>query len=402
MPIAIPSARAVRPRGTIGVSHPRQIDSLTSLRGFLALWVVFYHFWKDAVTLFPSADVATPLVSQGHFAVPVFFVLSGFVLAYNYADQLSVISARQYGRFLFLRAARIYPVHLASLFAVLGMVSVGRVKGWSLADAGYGGRDFVLNLLLAQTWVPHFHLNWNYPSWSISSEWFAYLLFPLFCTTVLRRIRTGIQAHIFLVACWAATVVLYAFGGELPFRELLWVMPTFLAGTAVFACLSRIPRRTLLKCRYFPDLLLFVLAAVPLVASGHVMIGLLLSGFLALVYSLAFQGDHCSRLWTNRFANYLGEVSYSLYMAHTLAQKVCYKLLPAERFAGSLIVTRVVVVLLYIGAIAIASLGMYYLIERPSRRQLRNWASRPDYALNGAQPKRRERRADSILIHRNF
>ncbi|HEY1861873.1 MAG TPA: acyltransferase [Gemmataceae bacterium] len=400
MPTALPSTRTVR--AAIGELPARPIDSLTSLRGLLALWVAFYHFWKDAVALFPSADVATPVVAQGHFAVPVFFVLSGFVLAYNYASNLSALGAREYGRFLFLRAARIYPVHLACLLAVLGMVCVCRIKGWPLTDAGYGRRDFVLNLLLAQTWVPHFHLNWNYPSWSISSEWFAYLLFPLLCAAVFRRINTRFQAHIFLGVCWVATIALYAFGDELPFRELLWVVPTFLAGAAMFACRSCSPSRMPLQCRYVPDLLLLVLAAVPLVTSGRVMIGLLLSGFLALVYLLAFEGDNCSRLWTNRFAIFLGEISYSLYMAHTLAQKVCYKLLPAERLAGSHIITRVVVVLLYIGAIAIASLGMYYLIERPSRRRLRKWTSRPNHAPNSAQCKRRERRADSILIHHSF
>jgi peptidoglycan/LPS O-acetylase OafA/YrhL len=377
MPTATTSTHIACERGAIGESRARPIDSLTSLRGFLAFWVVCYHFWKDIVTLFPSADVATPLVSQGHFAVPVFFVLSGYVLAYNYAGKLSAFGIGEYGRFLCMRAARIYPVHFVSLMVVLGMVFVCRVRGWPISDAGYGKRDFLLNLALAQTWVPHFELNWNYPSWSISSEWFAYLAFPFFCATVLRRITTRFRAGSLLGLCSVATIALYIWGNELPFRELIWVIPTFLAGTAVFACHSRGLRFRPLRSRNMPDFLLLALAVVPLVVSERVLAGLLLIGFLVIVYLLADLGSNCSRLWTNRFVTYLGELSYSLYMAHTLAQKVCYKLLPVNQYANSDVMSRFGVVLVYIAFIVFASLAMYYLVERPSRQRLRRLASQP-------------------------
>jgi peptidoglycan/LPS O-acetylase OafA/YrhL len=363
-------------------SPSTSIDSLTSLRGFLALWVVGYHFWKDAVALFPAADAATPLVAQGHFAVPVFFILSGFVLAFNYSRQFAGLRIRSYGRFLIMRAARIYPVHLASLLIVLGMVWVCRARGWSLTDAGYEKRDFALNLFLVHTWVPSFHLNWNYPSWSISSEWFAYLLFPFVCTTLLRRVVTRAQAYSFLTLCWIASIALYAFGDTLPFRELLRVIPTFLVGIAIFVCISRNPAQTRLQLRGLPDVLLLSLAAVPFLTSGRVMLGCLLTGFLVLVFLLAKQAYCCTSFWTNRIALYLGEVSYSLYMAHALAQKFCYKLLPADRFANSALGARVAVALAYAACIAIASLAMYYFVEKPSRRRLRQLATRPNPAAS--------------------
>ena len=355
---------------TSGNPHPN-IDSLTSLRGFLALWVVLYHFWKDVLALFPSARVLSPVVTQGHFAVPVFFMLSGFVLAYNYGQGWFSLGIRKYCRFLFARWARIYPVHFFSLLVVLGMVAVCRGKRWPLSDAGYGAADFVLNLFLAQTWVPDFRLNWNYPSWSISCEWFAYLWFPILCAAVLRHLTTRPRAYTFLVLCWGATLGLYAFANESPFRELVRVMPTFLAGTAIHACLSRIPGRRPHLLRRLPDLLLMTLAAVPLVTGGRLMGALLLTGFLTLVYLLARLGNDCSGLWTSRIVIYLGEVSYSLYMAHTLAQKICYKLLPVERFTAASWIVRFGVMLLYLVCIGCLSLGTYYFVERPWRWRLR-------------------------------
>lgn len=397
MPTLLAPYPTTYPNAAIGAGHPSSIDSLTSLRGFLALWVVFFHFWNDILALFPGAKVLTPLAQQGHFAVPVFFILSGFVLAYNYAHQLSPLGIRSYGRFLLMRLARIYPVHLFTLLFVVLMVVVCRAKGWQHTDAGYGAGDFVLNVFLAQTWVPGYQLNWNYPSWSISSEWFAYLCFPLICVTILRRVTTRFRAYAFLALCVSAMVGLYVFGNEMPFRPLIQVIPTFLAGTAIFASQvygSRPPRdanRSILRKRnvnsltspgrlltlvYRPDFLLLLLAGVLLLTHGPLMVTLLLTGFVVLVYQLARQPNDCSILWTNRFAVYLGEISYSLYMAHALAQKVCYKLLPTAQFLGATLGIRLGVLGAYVAIIAAMILGTYYLVERPSRRSLRRLFNR--------------------------
>jgi peptidoglycan/LPS O-acetylase OafA/YrhL len=360
----------------ISRSATSSIDSLTSLRGFLALWVVFFHFWKDMLALFPGMDFLTPVAKQGHLAVPVFFILSGFVLAYNYAHELSSLGIRSYGRFLLMRLARIYPVHLITLLVVVGMVAVCRAKGWPLTDAGYGAGDFVLNLFLAQTWIPNYQLNWNYPSWSISSEWFAYLCFPVICVTILPRITTRFRAHAFLTLCWIATIGLYVFGNEMPFRPLIQVIPTFLAGTAIFVCLYSVPENAQyllpLRTHHGPDFLLFSVPVMLLLISGHWTAAVVLTGFLLLVYRLAKQSSDCSKLWNNRVAVYLGEVSYSLYMAHALAQKVCYKLLPSAPFSNATLGIRLGVLGAYVIIITVMVLGTYYLIEKPSRRRLRH------------------------------
>ena len=95
------------------------IDSLTSLRGLAALWVVLYHFQGDIVTLLPFSKFLLPFVVQGHFAVPIFFVLSGFVLTYNYLESMSgSLSRSELVQFWARRLLRIYPLHLVTLNAV--------------------------------------------------------------------------------------------------------------------------------------------------------------------------------------------------------------------------------------------------------------------------------------------
>ena len=82
-----------------------ELRSLTGLRGVAALWVLWYHACDAART--PQFGFG------GYLGVDIFFVLSGFVLAYNYAGVRLT-----YAGFLWKRLARIYPVNLVTLAAV--------------------------------------------------------------------------------------------------------------------------------------------------------------------------------------------------------------------------------------------------------------------------------------------
>ena len=217
--------------GGSGLAAPSQrlpeIISLTTLRGLFAVWVVTFHFRPDLGHLLPWADGLAPFFRRGAMAVPGFFMLSGFVLAYNYADRFRTLRWAGVLRFLALRLARIYPVHVATLLLVALMVWGGRRIGYQLTDAGYSAHDFVLNLVLAQTWVPEFRLTWNYPSWSISSEWFAYLLFPFGAAWVLRGLTTPVRAVTFGLVSLAGSIALLWFWRTGPFSALLPVIPAF-------------------------------------------------------------------------------------------------------------------------------------------------------------------------------
>ncbi len=94
---AAPVAGSIAGREPLSDAPPTRrpaIDSLTSLRGLAALWVVLYHFLADIVKLLPAANFLSPFVGQGHFAVPIFFVLSGYVLTYNYLDSIGAPHGR--------------------------------------------------------------------------------------------------------------------------------------------------------------------------------------------------------------------------------------------------------------------------------------------------------------------
>ncbi len=150
------------------MAHQAQpLHALTGLR-FVAAFAVFVHHVGGRFGL-PNDELAL-----GSFAVSFFFVLSGFILTYVYADRL------QYGglkKFYFTRWARIWPLHLACLLiAILTMGSMPQL----IRGEGWG--KLITNALLLQSWVPNtpWVFSFNGVAWSISTESFFYLMFPLF------------------------------------------------------------------------------------------------------------------------------------------------------------------------------------------------------------------------------
>lgn len=151
-----------------------RLDRLTSLRGIAALYVVLFH----CQVFIPGFDLRpwTGLLDKGYLAVDFFFILSGFILAYVYARDFDA-GRGSYRRFLFLRLARVGPVHLAMLLAAAVVILPAYGFG-EVANMTNSPRTLASSVLLLHAWGGDRALSWNFPSWSISAEWFAYLIFP--------------------------------------------------------------------------------------------------------------------------------------------------------------------------------------------------------------------------------
>ena len=146
----------------------KTLDALTGLR-FIAALAVFVHHISGK---FSIPDIRCPMGNQ---AVSFFFVLSGFILTYVYSERLkwgNVI------KFYFTRWARIWPLHIVCLLLMLGFVHNLRMFH---ADPQHWGK-LIANIFLLQSWVPDtsYVFAFNGVSWSISTEMFFYIMFPLF------------------------------------------------------------------------------------------------------------------------------------------------------------------------------------------------------------------------------
>ncbi|ARP84083.1 hypothetical protein CAL12_26890 [Bordetella genomosp. 8] len=112
--------------------------------------------------------------------VSFFFVLSGFILAYNYPNVEERLVS-----FYRARVARLWPTHIAAILALPLIAGTWNSAGMSAMDIVY---VLLGNALLVQAWVPfrESFLTFNGVAWSISTEAFFYLAFP-FAMISLRR-----------------------------------------------------------------------------------------------------------------------------------------------------------------------------------------------------------------------
>ncbi|MCB0936458.1 MAG: acyltransferase, partial [Mycobacterium sp.] len=137
-----------------------EIKALTGLRIVAALWVVFFHFrpllWEASPRL---KDELAPLLNAGAQGVDLFFILSGFVLTWNYLDRMgSSFKVKPTLHFLWLRLSRVWPVYLVTLhLAALWIIFTLHVGDVPSPDAAkLTAISYVRQVFLVQLWFEPF------------------------------------------------------------------------------------------------------------------------------------------------------------------------------------------------------------------------------------------------------
>jgi peptidoglycan/LPS O-acetylase OafA/YrhL len=338
------------------------LNRLTGIRAVAALFVVFFHFGDSLVTLFPWLSFLRPFYKSGDMGVDLFFLLSGFILSLNYLDKFREFSQRSYFQFLGARLARIYPVHLFTLLLLTVFVLSARHLDLKTNVAHYSGFTWVTNVFLIQVW-PGFNrgLTWNFPSWSISAEWFAYLLFPFLAIGITRSKRPFQWGS--LALCLYAVPSLVGLEQNSVRWALLRVSSEFLTGCFLFRIY-----RSGIKCPVPPWL--SGLACISICAIGSyfdVSRALSLPFFALLIWGLA---TYPNGFLSGRAAVYWGKVSYSLYMTHGLCQICLNRVLPVSHYQSASTFIRADIVTVYSLLILLSAVLTYHLVEEPAREWL--------------------------------
>jgi peptidoglycan/LPS O-acetylase OafA/YrhL len=164
--------------GMIALRTTHFIRSLTGLRALAAFWVLLYHYAKASKWVVPLVG---PVVQHGYYGVDLFFVLSGFIIQHVYHRRFNTeIQQVRYLDYIRNRFARIYPIFLFSLIAMLVLLEIIDYP----RHAAYSADTLMLNLFLLHGWFDR--ESPNIPSWSVSAEWFAYLLYPVIAFYIVR------------------------------------------------------------------------------------------------------------------------------------------------------------------------------------------------------------------------
>jgi peptidoglycan/LPS O-acetylase OafA/YrhL len=309
---------------------PEYLSNLTPLRGIAALLVAFYHF-EMAIGRFIPAKT-TMFFEKGYLMVDLFFLMSGFIILHVYkedfADRIEKSSVKKY---IVARFARIYPLHFFALLLLVILVILFSPPGtwpnpiespWAIPT----------NFLLLHSFYIHDIYTWNVASWSISAEWAAYLVFPFVALFMnKKKILAPVVLVLFVIAAYLS--VMYF----LPRKSLLYPnIPVphtlnatydygFLRGIAGFITgmmLYKLYQKPSIKKIFRKDAF-SVLTIFLLILALHFSINDMFSMvlFAALVLSFALNNGALHRYCNKRVAQYLGKISYSIYLMQIFLQE---------------------------------------------------------------------------------
>lgn len=366
-----PKQGVVSTQGTVPTPQFGQIPTLTGLRAYAAVWVMLLHL-QFSIGIQGHVTLGS-FINRGGWAVDIFFVLSGFILSLIYAQRFErAFSLYEWGSYLSARFARIYPLHLLAL-AVLAFYYLGvRALEGSALPPGFSLRNLALNLSLLHGWGFAERLSWNYPSWSIGTEWFAYLVMLPILAKGMGRLPVLIVLVLGL-AGWAVLYLLvHGVDQTIGTQNVKWGIPRiaveFLLGYGVFR-LYRVWKPA------WQTADVFVLSGlVTIVALGFAPVHfewLLAPAVCVLVFGLASAGPVGQGLFGGRRAVFWGERSYSIYMLHAVVQIYCNLLLERMGWTALNTIQAYSLFALQFAAVLFLSHLAYERIELPARTRIR-------------------------------
>lgn len=390
----------LRPRPPEGIAspqhgdqlpHPRaEILALTGVRAAAALAVVVHHVGVPASAPEPVRN----LVASGYIGVPLFFMLSGLVLAWNYST-LTVLNGSRLWRFYVARIARVMPLY----WVVLLFLVVQR------AARDVPQQEVWRHLLAIQTWSGDYSIgqaSYNPPGWSICVEVFLYAVFPLLVPVIafiskrfgtsglLALIALAFAVQVALVAVFTAEGWAFlsikdpASGHRWLYRNPLPRLSEFVIGMALAFLLLRGFRLSARLAGWLQGTC--VVAVLVVAALGPDLARWQLPAFYGAMWTVPFAvlllslaaapTAWLSRFFATRPLVTLGTASYALYLTH----RPLLPYLGMDRdslVADPPVWSQYLAVVVLVGLCLLIGEGAHRLIEVPARRAVLRLVRRP-------------------------
>ena len=384
-----------------GKTQPAYLYTLDTIRAVSAFIVIFAHwqffyYTNDVYTENGYDPAALPgyrwlslVYDHPMVVVDLFFLLSGFIFFWLYAERVSS-GKIGFGKFMWYRMTRLYPIHFASLLLV------ALLQYLMLRNAGHyfiiqynDVYHFFLNLLFIQNWGLEKGPSFNGPSWSASVEVFLYILFFITCRLYLQRrlwalalmVPAGLLVYCFydllgkgIFSFFEGALVYYAYKwivDENRIRELLpWIATiTILLFTGLvlsgnFSSLSQTVIRLLQQVAPGRDEAFYVSAAV---IAGRVFFRSVIAPLIVL--TLVLWGTN-SRSSGKRWS-WLGNSSYAMYLLHFPLQ-ITFVLITDHYGISRTVYHSPYTILLFFTILLPLSVAAHYGFEYPVQEKLRS------------------------------
>lgn len=294
-----------------------KFEALDAFRGIAAIMVLLFH------SIFYFKEIPNPLVLHSDLFVDFFFILSGFVMSHAYQDKIKL--SLSFKNFMIIRFARLYPLHLFTLLIwVPYVIAQIFVYSYGIGSTNPAEKQnfhsFFLNLFFLQTFAPPSGAGWNWPSWSVSVEFYLYLLFFYFF-----RLIHKYYIIYFVLVIFTCYSLLSFFPDPLLTNHIAFLRG--IGGFFVGLFLYEIHRLKLIKINsFFIATLLEFLTLVGIIFSvsnyskdlySSYLLSILLFSLGVYFYSIQSIGIITKILQIKLF-QFLGQISFSIYLLHGL------------------------------------------------------------------------------------
>jgi peptidoglycan/LPS O-acetylase OafA/YrhL len=284
--------------------------SLEGLRGVAAIFVVFHH-----ISVWNKSFYDVEIIKNAYLMVDLFFVLSGFVIGRAYATRLETL--RDVAQFQFLRFGRLYPTHFLFLmiFVFIEIAKYVAARKFNIASPNSepffenNPAAFLEQIFLAHAVIDtHNAMTFNFTSWSISTEFYVYLIFALF-TIIAKNHKILVFSAICLLS-----VILLAIESPAGDYLMLRCVSGFFLG-----CLGAEFAR---GQKSASPAWMTIVSLAAMIAFLHFKSDARFDPafeFISLTVILALAGGASGRVdsfFRSRLIAWLGTVSYSVYMSH--------------------------------------------------------------------------------------
>lgn len=366
---------------TLQLKQPSKISELESIRGIAALLVVFHH-----IPSWNSLLYNITILKNASLMVELFFVLSGFVIFKAYAEKIK--SRNDLFKFQFLRFGRLYPVHIIFLLALvlievlryvavhkLGISNPNRVpfeeNNWSA---------FLMQIFLVQAfWPNETAITFNGPAWSISAEFYTYLIFGLI-VLYFNKIKLFIfyfVALLFLILL--VTIV--------PKDHNFFVR--CVAGFFIGCCTAHLSEN--MNFKIHSSMILIPIVGILLYlqfrpANIHYDASIYFLTSVLILFIISSEGGVVKRILNLKLLNWLGAISFSVYMSHSAilwfvnqTYRTVFK--PREAIIDGISTPQlsldgaILMYVIFIGLVLLVSHFVYKKIECPFRERSRKFVN---------------------------
>jgi peptidoglycan/LPS O-acetylase OafA/YrhL len=410
-----------RDSSTTGLDLRDKVDALTGLRFLAAASILISHTiaWTAPFTTRNPINGAAPMI--GVYGMPLFFVLSGFVIHYNYAGLFRTRSWRSAAaEFFIARFARLYPLYF--FFFVVGLIS-DFMANWLHDYLADFLKVVVTSLTLTQSWFYVIVVNHRLMlenafglGWSVSTEWFFYCAYVVLVFAVF-RLRTP-YAALLAIASFSLVAFLALDVAEVHNADIIDLARQYLTDDSALTDPSYGFHRWLFYYSPYVRILEFVLGCLtaqlymlltdrPVAAAEHrwgsialasALVALFLIGLCHIVSTSDPLIDRYIRFFSQNYgcavpiatvifcvSRYdsavsrwlsmrplvgLGEISYSIYAVHTWTLRAFTR--PAVEFNATTGIEALIRIPVAVIFSIITASATYRLIEMPCRRYIRS------------------------------